>query len=191
MIGLGVGVDYALFLVTRYREGVRTGMRRDEAIARAVASDGAAVVFAGITVVIAICSLALAGTVWPHDNALVVLGLAPDGFREEANRIVLAQLDAAAHSGFRLPEAFAGFERWISRFRVPYPTACSPQAWATGAPLSFVQAMLGLHARDGELRLDPVIPAEIGRIEIGRLEAVGTRWDVDAEGTSGSVRPAA
>jgi putative drug exporter of the RND superfamily len=61
MIGLGVGIDYALFLVTRYREGVRTGMSRDEAIARAVATDGAAVVFAGITVVIAICSLALAG----------------------------------------------------------------------------------------------------------------------------------
>jgi glycogen debranching enzyme len=131
------------------------------------------------------------GTVWPHDNALVVLGLARYGFREEANRIVLAQLDAAAHSGFRLPEAFAGFERWISRFPVPYPTACSPQAWATGAPLSFVQAMLGLHARKGELRLDPVIPAEIGRIEIGRIEAFGKRWDVHAEGTSGTVRPAA
>ena len=76
------------------------------------------------------------GTIWPHDNAIVALGLARYGFRDEANRIALAQLEAAAFTGFRLPEAFAGFERRISRFPVPYPTACSPQAWATGAPFS-------------------------------------------------------
>ena len=98
------------------------------------------------------------GTIWPHDNSIVALGLARAGFRDEANRIALAQLDAAAFTGYRLPEAFAGFERSVSRFPVPYPTACSPQAWATGAPFIFVQAMLGLEARDGELRLDPHVP---------------------------------
>jgi glycogen debranching enzyme len=128
------------------------------------------------------------GTIWPHDNAVVALGLARNGFRDEANRIALAQLEAASFTGFRLPEAFAGFDRWISSFPVPYPTACSPQAWATGAPFVFIQAMLGLDARDGELLLDPSVPPEIGRLAIRRLHAFGCEWDVEAEGRDGSVR---
>jgi glycogen debranching enzyme len=131
-----------------------------------------------------------AGTVWPHDNALVALGLAAAGFRDEANRIALAQLEAAAFTGFRLPEVFAGFERGISRFPVPYPTACSPQAWATGAPFLFVQAMLGLQARDGAVSLDPHVPEEIGSITIRRLHAFGAEWDVEAAGVEGEVRRA-
>ena len=131
-----------------------------------------------------------AGTVWPHDNAIVALGLADAGFRDEANRIALAQLEAASFTGHRLPEVFAGFERRISRFPVPYPTACSPQAWATGAPFLFVQAMLGLKAHEGELRLDPRVPEEIGHIALRRLHAFGREWDVDAEGSEGEVRPA-
>ena len=130
------------------------------------------------------------GTIWPHDNAIVALGLARAGFRDEANRIALAQLEAAAFTGYRLPEAFAGFERWVSRFPVPYPTACSPQAWATAAPFVFVQAMLGLEARDGELRLDPRVPEEVGRIRIRRLHAFGTEWEVEAVGAEGDVRRA-
>ena len=128
------------------------------------------------------------GTIWPHDNALIALGLARAGFRDEANRIALAQLEAAAFTGNRLPEAFAGFERWVSRFPVPYPTACSPQAWATAAPFVFVQAMLGLDARDGELRLDPHVPDEIGRICVRRLHALGAEWEVEAVGSEGEVR---
>ena len=130
------------------------------------------------------------GTIWPHDNAIVALGLARAGFRDEANRIALAQLEAAAFSGYRLPEAFAGFERWVSHFPVPYPTACSPQAWATAAPFVFVQAMLGLEARDGELHLDPRVPEEIGRICVRRLHAFGEEWEVEAAGAEADVRRA-
>ena len=130
------------------------------------------------------------GTIWPHDNALVALGLARYGFRDEANRIALAQLEAAAYTGFRLPEAFAGFERPINRFPVPYPTACSPQAWATGAPFLFVQAMLGLEARDGELRLSPHVPPEIGRIRLHRVHAFGAEFDIEADRKEGELRPA-
>jgi glycogen debranching enzyme len=131
-----------------------------------------------------------AGTVWPHDNALVALGLAQTGHREEANRIALAQLEAASFTGHRLPEVFAGFERRISRFPVPYPTACSPQAWATGAPFLFLQAMLGLGVRDGEPCLDPCVPEELGRVAIRRLHAFGREWDVEAAGGEGEVRRA-
>jgi glycogen debranching enzyme len=130
------------------------------------------------------------GTIWPHDNAIVALGLARYGFRDEANRIALAQLEAAAFTGSRLPEAFAGFERSVSRFPVPYPTACSPQAWATGAPFVFVRTMLGLAATDGELRLDPHVPEEIGRIRIRGLHAFGAEWDVEAVGADGEIQAA-
>jgi glycogen debranching enzyme len=129
------------------------------------------------------------GTIWPHDNAITALGLARYGLRDEANRIALAQLEAAAFTGFRLPEAFAGFERQISRFPVPYPTACSPQAWATGAPFLLLQAMLGLEAREGRLRLEPRVPDEIGRIVVHRLHAFGAEWDVEAIGAEGQIRP--
>ena len=126
------------------------------------------------------------GTVWPHDNSIIAHGLARYGFRDEANRIALAMLDAASFSAYRLPEAFSGYSRPLGRFPVPYPTACSPQAWATGAPLLLVRAMLGLEARDGQVMLDPAVPKEIGRVSIRGLRAFGTRWDVEADGEEGS-----
>jgi glycogen debranching enzyme len=128
------------------------------------------------------------GTVWPHDTAIAVHGLTRYGFRREANRLIVALLDAAAASGHRLPEAFSGYPRSFASFPIPYPTACSPQAWATGAPLLLVRSLLGLSARDGELTLDPDIPEEIGRIRILGLRAFGTRWDVEAIGRNGHVR---
>jgi glycogen debranching enzyme len=128
------------------------------------------------------------GTIWPHDNSLVAEGLARYGFRDEANRIARAQLEAASFSDFRLPEAFAGFDRSVGRFPVPYPTACSPQAWATGAPFVFVKTMLGLDVVDGEVRLDPHVPEEIGRIFIHGMHAFGTHWDLEAIGSNGHVR---
>ena len=61
MVGLGVGIDYALFLVTRHREYLARGMTVEESVGRAVATAGQSVVFAGGTVVIAILGLAVAG----------------------------------------------------------------------------------------------------------------------------------
>ncbi len=61
MIGLGVGIDYALFLITRHQDQLRDGMDMKESIARAVATAGSAIVFAGCTVVIALLSLRVAG----------------------------------------------------------------------------------------------------------------------------------
>ncbi len=130
------------------------------------------------------------GTVWPHDNSLIAAGLAAYGFRDEANRIALALLDAAGFCDFRLPEAFSGYPRSVGRFPVPYPTACSPQAWATGAPLLLLRAMAGLEARGGELTLDPHLPPDIGRLTIHGLRAFGQRWNVEASGGKGSIRPA-
>ena len=61
MIGLGVGIDYALFMITRHQDQLKTGMEMGESIARAVATSGSAIVFAGGTVVVALISLRVAG----------------------------------------------------------------------------------------------------------------------------------
>lgn len=73
---------------------------------------------------------------------------------------------------------------------VPYPTACSPQAWATYAPVLFIRTLIGLDVRNGDLVVDPDIPPEIGRISLANAAAFGKPWNVDAIGTDGSVRPA-
>jgi glycogen debranching enzyme len=84
------------------------------------------------------------GTVWPHDTALSAAGLARYGFRQEASRLAVATLEAARFFDYRLPEVFVGYERAATRVPVAYPTACSPQAWATGAPLHLLRVLLGL-----------------------------------------------
>ena len=124
------------------------------------------------------------GTVWPHDNSLIAHGLARYGFREKAAKISLATLEAAPFFRYRLPEVFAGYRRGRTSFPVEYPTASSPQAWATGTPLLLLRALLGLEP-DGELlRSDPVLPAEIGRIE---LSGIPGRWGRAEATTSHAV----
>ena len=102
------------------------------------------------------------GTVWPHDNSLIALGLVRYGYREEANRIAIAMLEAAVAFQYRLPEVFAGYPRARTGFPVEYPTACSPQAWATGAPLAFIRVMLGLEPDAA----DPHLPETIGTLRL-------------------------
>jgi glycogen debranching enzyme/putative sterol carrier protein len=106
------------------------------------------------------------GTVWPHDNSLIAAGLARYGYRREAARISFAMLEAAAYFRHRLPEVFAGYPREQTRFPVEYPTACSPQAWASGTPLLFVSILLGLDPSAEGFRTDPVLPDAIGRLEL-------------------------
>ncbi len=114
------------------------------------------------------------GTVWPHDNSIVAWGLRRYGYREEAARISLAMLEAAELFHHRLPEAFAGYSRAATKYPVEYPTACSPQAWATGAPLLFVRALLGLDSDGQHLIVDPAVPQPLSRLEL--LDIPG-RWD--------------
>jgi len=120
------------------------------------------------------------GTVWPHDNSIIAWGLRRYGYGAEAGRIAYAMLEAAELFDDRLPEAFAGYAREASGYPVEYPTACSPQAWASGTPLLLIRAMLGLEAIDGQLIVDPAVPEAIGRLELldvpgpwGRRDAFG------------------
>ncbi len=80
------------------------------------------------------------GTVWPFDNSFIAWGLRRYGFKAEAAQIVAGILEAAEVFDGRLPEAFGGYARDTTMYPVQYPTACSPQAWSTGAPLLLLRA---------------------------------------------------
>lgn len=84
------------------------------------------------------------GSVWPHDNALIAAGLARYGFVEHAQRVATAILDAADAFEGRLPELFCGFDRSDYATPLPYPTSCSPQAWAAATPIHLLRTLLGL-----------------------------------------------
>jgi glycogen debranching enzyme len=133
------------------------------------------------------------GTVWPHDNSLLTAGLVRYGFRQYANRIASDMLAAARHFDYRLPEVFAGYRRGMTPFPVAYPTACSPQAWAAGAPVLFLTCMLGLRPdpADGRLHVDAVLPEACRRLELRGIEALGRRFDVSVRGGHAEVHESA
>ncbi len=88
------------------------------------------------------------GSVWPHDNAMIALGLARYGLHHHVKRLAQSQLEAAALApDARLPELFAGFKREVvsglpASPPVPYPAACHPQAWDAAAPFAYLWAAL-------------------------------------------------
>jgi glycogen debranching enzyme len=113
------------------------------------------------------------GTIWPHDNSIIAWGLRRYGYRREAAHIAQAILEAAHFFKGRLPEAFAGYPRSQTGCPVEYPTACSPQAWSTGAPLLLIRSLLGLDPVDDRLLVDPAMPESIANLE---LTGVPGRW---------------
>jgi glycogen debranching enzyme len=120
------------------------------------------------------------GTVWPFDNSFIAWGLRRYGFKQEAACIVAGIMEAAEVFEGRLPEAFGGYQRNLTRYPVEYPTACSPQAWSTGAPLLLLRAGLGLEPQGDNLVVDPALPMHFGNLEL--LDLPG-RWKrVDAFG---------
>jgi glycogen debranching enzyme len=139
------------------------------------------------------------GTVWPFDNSFIAWGLRRYGFKEEAARIASDVLDAAALFEGRLPEAFGGYDRALTKYPVQYPTACSPQAWSTGAPLLLLRTMLGLEPIGDHLVVDPALPDAVGHLELldipgrwGRIDAFGRgRIAVDRHGAKARAGVAA
>ncbi|BAT58855.1 amylo-alpha-1,6-glucosidase [Variibacter gotjawalensis] len=117
------------------------------------------------------------GSVWPHDNALIALGLARYGFSHLLEPVFRGMFDAAAYMDLqRLPELFCGFRRVPKQGPTLYPVACSPQAWAAATPLALFQASLGLSfnpwRREIELR-NPCLPSFIDHAVVRNLQ-VGT-----------------
>lgn len=127
-----------------------------------------------------------AGSVWPHDTAIAVLGLVRAGRRRMARRLLDGLLAAAAASDFRLPELYGG-QSANGGGPVPYPAACRPQAWAAAVGPALVQALLGLDVDvpAGRITLRPMAPSPVGAYEVHdvRLGPAGTlAVRVDAAG---------
>lgn len=121
------------------------------------------------------------GSVWPHDNAIIAAGLLRYGFVAEAQRIATALLEAANYSEGRLPELFCGFSREHLTAPVPYPTACSPQAWAATTPIRLVTSLMryDAHVSRGGLWMDPVLPESFGDLHITNAPLAGGRITID------------
>lgn len=132
------------------------------------------------------------GTVWPHDNSLVVRGLARYGHMAGAAEVLRGLFEASEHFAYRrLPELFCGFSRdgRLSK-PIPYPVACSPQAWAAGTPILLLQSVLGLEvdAFASTLRIvRPRLPEWAGRVEIGNLRVGRGSVDLVFEGDGEST----
>ncbi len=113
------------------------------------------------------------GSVWPHDTSLIAAGLKRYGLEDDSNRLVGRVFEAAQQfDEYRLPELFCGFDRDEAPNPVPYPVACSPQAWAAGASFLFVETMLGLRAHAGANELElhhPKLPEWIGKVTLTNL----------------------
>ncbi|MFR9674711.1 glycogen debranching N-terminal domain-containing protein [Streptomyces sp. TR06-5] len=86
------------------------------------------------------------GSVWPHDNAVIALGMARYGLKDEVRRVAEGVLAAAERLGWRLPEVLAGHGRDEHPEPVSYPHSCSPQSWAAAAPLALLTAVEGAPA---------------------------------------------
>ena len=122
------------------------------------------------------------GSIWPHDNALIALGLA----RYEAKRPIetlFAGLFAAATymDQRRLPELFCGFQRQRGHGPTLYPVACSPQAWASATPFSLLEACLGLEFDpfNSEIRLrNPRLPEFLDEVMLRDLQLSSSRVDL-------------
>ncbi|HEY1723186.1 MAG TPA: amylo-alpha-1,6-glucosidase, partial [Magnetospirillaceae bacterium] len=131
------------------------------------------------------------GSVWPHDNALIALGFARYGLKAEALKLFTGMFGAIQYMDLsRPPELFCGFNRRYAKAPTLYPVACSPQAWAAGAPLAFLEACLGLHcdAMRDEVRFDhPVLPDFVGQVRIQRLRVDNSQVDLLAQRHAGDV----
>jgi len=114
------------------------------------------------------------GSIWPHDNALIALGLARYGHNADAQRLATAIFEAAARMHLsRLPELYCGFARKSGKAPVLYPVACAPQAWAAATPAAMLEASLGIEidAASSTLVLRrPRLPAFLDWVELRRLQ---------------------
>ncbi|MBO0782476.1 MAG: hypothetical protein J2P37_26990, partial [Ktedonobacteraceae bacterium] len=117
------------------------------------------------------------GSIWPHDNGIVGAGLAQYGGKHEAGQVLKGLLDSSFYyERGRLPELFCGFPQRQDYGPINYPVACSPQAWASGAPFALLGGLLGLQpdAEQGCLVLErPTLPPWLNSLELRGMHVGG------------------
>jgi glycogen debranching enzyme len=113
------------------------------------------------------------GSVWPHDTAMAVFGLARYGCMGAALSLMTGLFDASTFTDLsRLPELFCGFERLPGQAPTHYPVACIPQAWASGAVFMCLQACLGINfsCNTPAIRFNrPRLPHNINKLKIRNM----------------------
>jgi glycogen debranching enzyme len=132
------------------------------------------------------------GSVWPHDTAIAIAGLMRyrhlDGAIELAQQLATGLFSAASAFNGRPPELFCGFARTEFTPPIPYATSCSPQAWASAAPLLVLRSLLGLEPDEPQqrLRVRTCLPPQWGAVTLDglRLGDVTARICADARGVS-------
>lgn len=130
------------------------------------------------------------GSVWPHDNGLITLGLRSLGLVDQALEVAQGLIDMTMQQPYqRPPELFCGYERNGESSPVRYPVACSPQAWATGTIFQLLQMMVNLvpDAPGNHVRIiDPALPPSIPHLSLKNLKVGSTLLDLEfvREGSS-------
>ena len=125
-----------------------------------------------------------AGSVWTHDTAIAVLGLARVG-SEAADRaaasLAAGLVRAARAFDFRIPELYGGQAHAERPAPPPYPAACRPQAWSAASAVAVLTAALGLRpdVPAGLVRLRPLRPWPFGRLRVEGLRVAGHRLEVE------------
>ena len=134
------------------------------------------------------------GSIWPHDNALIALGLARYGHKKGALSIFEGIFDSAIYDDLRrLPELFCGFERRRRQGPTSYPVACSPQAWAAATPFALVAAAIGcvIDPDASTLQLNrPVLPKFLDDLTIRNIAIGDARLDLKLTRVEGDVTTA-
>ena len=119
------------------------------------------------------------GSVWPHDNAIIGMGLARYGYKKEVIKLLEGLFEASLYVELhRLPELFCGFIRRPGEGPTLYPVACQPQAWASGAVFLLLQACLGLSFEaetNSIIFKNPMLPDFIEYVEIENLRLMESR----------------
>jgi glycogen debranching enzyme len=122
------------------------------------------------------------GSIWPHDNALIALGLARYGLKQSVETLFTGLFHAGTYMDHRrLPELFCGFQRQFGHGPTLYPVACAPQAWASATPFALLQASLGLEFDPfhNEIRLcNPRLPAFLDEVMLRNLQLGSSRMDL-------------
>jgi glycogen debranching enzyme len=122
------------------------------------------------------------GSIWPHDNALIALGLGRYGLKLSVEHLFKGLFEAASYMDLRrLPELFCGFQRERRRGPTLYPVACAPQAWASATPFTLLEAALGLEFDEKrcEIRLrNPRLPAFLNEVVLRDLRLGASSVDL-------------
>ncbi len=131
------------------------------------------------------------GSVWPHDNSIIALGLSRYGYKTSAAKILSSMFDASLFvESSRLPELMCGFRRRACEGPTIYPSACSPQTWASASIFMLLQASLGMSIDAKRKRIyftNPVLPSFLEEVKIKNLRIGEASIDILLEYYPGNV----